>query len=162
MTLALPTDSGVAACALDAQDNLTVGGSYLAMDGTLNFAAGRFTNSGQFDPTFNMGVPQTIPLGKGFSGTGTPRLHSLFVVDGKIVLVGVSPGPNDNAMGTLTVVRLNGDGSLDASFGSNGVSNFPYGKLVMGLGPYGAIDKHRRVVLAGNSDSAPYIARVWL
>ena len=101
--------------------------------GSSNMAVARFNTDGSLDTTFgtsNDGTPDgVVSLSL---GNGDDVAHALAIqADGKIVMVGStsSTGSTSNAV----VVRLNADGSLDASFGQsddgtpNGVVNLSVG-----------------------------------
>jgi uncharacterized delta-60 repeat protein len=101
--------------------------------GSSNMAVARLNTDGSLDTTFgtsNDGTPDgVVSLSL---GNGDDVAHALAIqADGKIVMVGTtsSTGSTSNAV----VVRLNADGSLDASFGQsddgtpNGVVNLSVG-----------------------------------
>jgi len=82
--------------------------------GLFDFTVLRYTNNGRLDPRFgNGGIVRT-----GFPGANAIANGMMLQPDGKIVVVGtVDNGFSDSDM---AVVRYNGDGSLDTSFGQRG------------------------------------------
>jgi uncharacterized delta-60 repeat protein len=102
-----------------------------------SFALARYLPNGQLDPSFGGDGLVTTPA----SGGGIVRALAL-QSDGKIVAAG-SSGPSDSA-----VARYNPDGSLDGSFGGDGM-------LVGGLGLSIASDvvvqRDGKILVAGGS-----------
>lgn len=105
----------------------------------------RFMPDGQFDTSFD-GDGKALYL---LSGVDTPAARKLFILsDGKILAAGYS---RYNSTTEFTLIRLNGDGTLDTAFGTNGV--------VHALGPGWSIGEVRdaelladgRVLLAGRA-----------
>ena len=96
------------------------------LDGTLadSFAVARYNADGSLDNTFNGNGLLTFV----FPGTTTSnsRAHSILVQpDGKIVVAGdENSGPTRR---NFAVARLNADGSMDATFGTGGLSTTDFG-----------------------------------
>ncbi len=96
---------------------------------TSQFAVARYLADGQLDPSFGAGGKVELSLGD------RPRLEQAMALaltpDHKIVVVGLltDPSPDDNRVG---LVRLNANGTLDTSFGNDGVvvSTFPAPPIV--------------------------------
>ena len=101
--LALQDDGSIVAC-----------GSIYNDDGTINFLVVRYTSGGILDTSFN---------GTGFvqlSIDSFSSANALFIQDdGQIVATGSSSGSTN---GVFATARFNTDGSLDTSFGTNGIA----------------------------------------
>jgi uncharacterized delta-60 repeat protein len=110
------------------------------------WAVARFLGTGAADDSFGAGGVVTTP----FPGAA----HAVEVaVDGagRLVVIGFTP-PKTGADRVATVVRYNGDGSLDTTFGMSGVVRLPYGKTL----PYStvrsvAVQSDNKIVIAGTS-----------
>ena len=110
------------------------------------WAVARFLGTGAADESFGTHGVVTTP----FPGAA----HAVAVaVDGagRPVVIGFAP-PKTGADRVATVVRYNPDGSLDASFGTNGVVRLPYGKAL----PYSqvssvAVQSDNKIVISGHS-----------
>ena len=111
------------------------------------WAVARFLSTGAADESFGTHGVVTTPF---------PGPHARVVdiaVDGagRPVAIGVAQ-PKTGADRVATVVRYNPDGSLDASFGANGVVRLPYGNKL----PYSqmgsvAVQSDNKVVISGLS-----------
>lgn len=99
--------------ALDASGNIVVVGSSL-LAGVSSIALTRYTSSGLLDTTFGTNGIVLTGINSGCSG------YALLVQsDGKIVVTGSVLKNNDV---WIPLVRYNTNGSLDTSFGTNGVT----------------------------------------
>lgn len=97
------------------------------------FVAARVLANGSPDPTFGNGGIVTIPIGSSAMGYAVALQP-----DGKIVIGGNATSSNGTALGA--VVRLEPNGSLDPSFASGGILQFPGGGLnAMKIGGSGHI-----------------------
>ena len=117
---------------------------------TTDLAVTRYNPNGDLDPTFDGDGKfiQTVPSGEG----------SLYAVamqsDGKIVAAGAS------GSGQILLLRLNANGSLDTSFGGDGIVT----TTIDPEGPWGAsakdviVQPDGKVVVAGTTDTASYDA----
>ena len=109
--------------------------------GSTVMALTRYNADGSLDTAF--GTNGVVPAAGGVDLVA-PNLA--VQADGKIVLAGgatrVSPGTPTPWLRTVTVVRLNADGSPDATFGTNGVVE---------LGTESPYQRHGVAVLAGGS-----------
>jgi uncharacterized delta-60 repeat protein len=109
-------DSGDA-LVLQRDGRIVIAGS--GRDGTygpLTFAAVRLTTNGSLDRSFGQTGIVNVPIGS-YSIANAVALQS----DGKIVLGGTAlDGHNEFA-----AARLNPDGSLDTTFGGDGIATFP-------------------------------------
>ncbi len=113
-TLAVQTDGKIV---------LASGAANSTGTGTI-FGAERLNSDGSLDTTFGNGGKQTIDFQVQPSGEDDVVSSVAIQPDGKIVLAGWAPSPQNNL---FAVARLNTDGSLDTSFGTNGkvTVNFP-------------------------------------
>lgn len=100
------------------------------------YVAVRLTASGALDPSFDGDGIRTVAVGDGGMCVGIALQG-----DGRLVLTGAVTTASGSAIGTI---RLNGDGSLDPAFGTDGISTFA-GNGVNAL----AIQPDGRIVLAG-------------
>jgi len=97
---------------------VAVGGS---SDGdSTGIAVARYLTSGALDTSFGGGRMRVGCAGTGIGG-GFGGQAALLQPDGRLVLVGDCPGGM-----FITVLRLNADGSLDASFGNGGQVLTPF------------------------------------
>jgi uncharacterized delta-60 repeat protein len=101
------------------------------------FIAARILPSGGLDPSFGGDGIVTVPIGSGAVG------YALAIQrDGKILIGGNAVSANGTPL--AAIVRLNRDGSLDPTFASNGLLQFPGGGLNMMT-----VDAAGRIYLAG-------------
>jgi uncharacterized delta-60 repeat protein len=125
--------------------NIIVGGSTGDPDGHDQFTVVRLLPNGAFDPIFgNQGVSRF-----GISGTDCWLEDVALQSDGKIVGVGGSNG----LTAQLVVLRLMPDGTLDQTFGTDGMvvaqpSIFGHGVAI-------ALDSAQRIVIAAESWDGP-------
>jgi uncharacterized delta-60 repeat protein len=81
--------------------------------GTIALAVARLTPDGVLDPSFGDGGVATVPVGSDAMANGV-----VVQGDGKIVVSGTALTDHNH----FVAARLNSDGTIDTSFGSNGVS----------------------------------------
>jgi len=119
--VSLPFDQFTNAMLLQADGSIVLIG-YTNSLGGHDFFLARFTPTGDLDPTFGSGGVVVTQISIYFDhGEGLVQQ-----TDGKLIAVGVS----NNSLDTdVVVARYNPDGSLDTSFGSNGL-------VVTDLGSY--------------------------
>jgi uncharacterized delta-60 repeat protein len=98
-----------------ASDGSLVVAGYARDEGRYEMTVSRYTSAGVLDPTFGNAGVALIPLG---SGSAAQANAALVQPDGKIVVGGAA---SDEGQQKFAVVRLNPNGSLDTTFGSNGV-----------------------------------------
>jgi uncharacterized delta-60 repeat protein len=138
--------------AIDSQGRIVVAG--FDLQGDNDFAVARYTDNGTLDTTFG---PPTHP-GKvtvDFTpGANDDDLAKAVAIDsqGRIVLAGRS---NSGGTDDFALARLNGDGSRDATFGSNpapeqGEVTTPFGSQSDTANAV-AIDSQDRIVVAGQA-----------
>lgn len=99
--------------ALQADGKIVVVGT--AYQTTNDFAVARLNSDGSLDNTFGENGRETIDFESAIDVSGAVAVQA----DGKIVLVGYSK--RDSAGRDFVVARLNGDGTLDNSFGAQSV-----------------------------------------
>lgn len=121
------------------------------------FEVARLDADGQPDTTFGTGGVATFSVNS--SGLATIDRGNAVAIqpDGKILVVGTSPGTGGTV---LTAVRLTTSGSLDSSFGTKGVQTVA---LKSGAEAYGvALQPDGKIVLAGvakiNSNESDFAA----
>ncbi|MGC4118473.1 MAG: hypothetical protein QM765_28750 [Myxococcales bacterium] len=113
---AASTDFSPQAIAVQADDRILVGGT-LSTDAGLQWFVVRLTEAGAYDPGFGTGGQATIDVGS----QPSPVVESLAVeqTSGSILVAGAR-GPDDAIVGL--VARLSPTGSLDTSFGTQGLT----------------------------------------
>ncbi|MCB0704332.1 MAG: T9SS type A sorting domain-containing protein [Saprospiraceae bacterium] len=110
----------------------------------------RNADTGGADPSFNGGSPVVIDVW----GANDQALSIQEYPDGRILVVG--SGDYDSTDKDLVAIRLNPDGSRDASFGDNGLVFY---HLNSENGTGGAIMSDGRIVVTGNGDNNPFVVR---
>ena len=101
----------------------------------------RYLPDGTLDTTF--GTDGAVIFD---GGLNSEYSRHVFQQGDKLVLVGGRPNP--------TLWRFNSDGSLDTSFGSNGIVSVPIGNATQGIAGYG-IQADGKIVVAGQSGFFP-------
>jgi len=118
------TDFEPMAAELQPDGKLVAAGKFTIADPfERGFAIGRFLPDGSLDPTFGTGGRVNTSVG----GDGSAAAMTL-QADGKIVAAGSSLSPGAN----FTLVRYLPDGSLDVTFGGDGVVTTDFG-IVSGV-----------------------------
>lgn len=84
---------------------------------TRAFSAMRLNRFGDLDSSFGINGVANIPVGNWSRECTSAKLQA----DGKIILGGYSIDTSNNRLDDFTLVRLNSNGTLDSSFGNNGV-----------------------------------------
>jgi uncharacterized delta-60 repeat protein len=108
------------AVAIQPDGKVVIGGSFFPNRSYADFLAVRLNADGSLDTTFASGGSPHVDLGFGLAD----EVRGIAVQpDGKIVLAGSLHTMNDVAFG---VVRLNRDGSLDASFDGQGYTTYGF------------------------------------
>lgn len=100
-------------CVVQPDGKIVVGGRS-AVGGSNDFALVRYQANGSLDAGFGTGGKVTTPVG---AGSDRGRFVAL-QADGKIILGGTGTIASSD---DFALVRYNSDGSLDNSFGSNGI-----------------------------------------
>jgi len=119
----------------------------------------RYTSEGTLDATFGNGGIVTLNFGK---RVAAPNTEVAVQADGKIVIGGSSDG-------RFAVVRLLPNGSVDLSFGSNGIvfanasgvkTGLSYG-ISLALQRVPAVTGEERIILGGHSKSSSQAIQKW-
>ncbi len=98
-------------------DGKIVFAGYIGTSPNLDFYVTRLNSDGSFDTTFNGTGAITLDL----RGTSADFASSVKIQpDGKIVVGGSASQPGSNSPSEFAIVRLNTDGSLDATFDGDG------------------------------------------
>jgi uncharacterized delta-60 repeat protein len=90
-----------------------------------DFGVARYNADGSLDQGFGSGGKLLIDF---FGFIDSPNALAL-QPDGKIIVAGLASGTN-NSTGYFALARLNGDGGLDASFGSGGKATVHFGNNI--------------------------------
>ncbi len=115
-----------------------------------NYALVRYNINGSWDTSFGLNGLVSAPIGV-YLGSAAIQL------DGKIVAAGSSIGINGTS--DFTLVRYNGDGSLDGTFGGgDGITTADFSNSSDGAGDV-VLDSLGRAVVVGGSDRMFAIAR---
>ena len=137
-------DSG-SAVAVQADGKIVAAGtSYVGFG---DFAIARYNADGSLDTTFGAGGQVTLDLA---GGSGDVARALAIQADGKIVVAGETTGapiPDKN----FAVVRLNADGSLDATFDGDGIAITDFGSMIFEGATSVAIQSDGRIVAAGGT-----------
>ena len=130
-------------------DGMVVSAGFTAEAGPNHVALTRHTASGQPDTLFGNGGK--LDINAAATSNGNSEARALVVQpDGKLLVAGYAFGPGN---AEFLIMRLNTDGSPDATFGSGGITRTPVGAgedmaNAMVLQPDG------RIVIAGSSIAA--------
>ncbi len=137
-------DDSAFAVALQRDGKILVAGETTDNSGE-QFAVARLNADGTLDPTFGSGGTATFTFG----GTGEVATAVLVTPDGKIVLAGSTTSPDTQS--DFAAARLNADGTLDTTFGTDGTATVDFGgnDFVRGA----ALTPDGRIVLAGDTDA---------
>ena len=130
---------GANSMAIDATGKIIVVGA-----SNSDFGIARLNSNGTFDTSFGNNGLLAISVGSGSAYARTVQ----FDANGNMLIAGVSGSSN----GTLAVVRLRPNDTLDASFGSNGIAKLAFGGIwyhddIHAL----AIDPLGRILVAGTA-----------
>jgi uncharacterized delta-60 repeat protein len=123
-------------------DDKIVAAGYAGGGSNSEFALVRYNSNGSLDNTFGTNGIVTTPVGTGGDEASSVSIQS----DGKIVVAGSSwNGSNYD----FAVVRYNSDGSLDNTFGTNGIVTTPVGTSA-DIARSVAIQSDGKIVAAGH------------
>ncbi|MDQ3573320.1 MAG: endonuclease/exonuclease/phosphatase family protein [Actinomycetota bacterium] len=139
------TDFGVTefgeAVAIQADGRIVVAGSAIRTNGYRDFAVARYHPDGSLDTTLGSDGMVTTDFGANSDGGQAVAIQA----DGKIVVAG-SASSNTGSF-DFAVARYHPDGSLDTSFGGDGLVT----TVGVGFGQAVAIQADGRIVVAGGS-----------
>lgn len=108
------------AIALDATERIVLGGG-VRVGAANDFALARLTTSGVLDAAFGTGGKTTFDVAINATSAGPERIEGLAVqADGRIVVAGTAPGAFNRSQ--WAAARVDGNGALDASFGTGGIT----------------------------------------
>jgi len=123
-----------------------------------SFALVRYNSDGSLDTTFGQGGLVTTNIGPDDDQAARIARQS----DGKIVVAGrkgIQFYPTEQRKGNVALARYNPDGSLDATFGTGGITTTDFGQ---GLESYAValmIQTDGKIVIAGESSYEFMVAR---
>jgi uncharacterized delta-60 repeat protein len=118
----------------------------------------RFGAGGAVDSTFGSGGTVRVQAAQGADVNRTSSVSAVLVQpDGKVLLVGSAE--DDLSHSVLAVVRLNADGSLDSSFGSNGIVRDQFASMgpsggTETFGGGGALTNDGALIVSGSATTA--------
>lgn len=108
---------------------ILLGGSAAGDAGVLRFAVARLTADGGVDASFGGGDGLVVTAVAG-TGTESNSVGDIAVLPGGKMLVAGNNGPVGSPVGGVTVVRYNGDGSVDESYADDGAALVSFGSGV--------------------------------
>ena len=130
------------AVALQDDGGIVIGGGVLA--GRLAFGLARFTATGELDAGFGTGGELVLPIvGTTFSQVTSLALQSA----GRIIAAGSAISTNP----AFAMVRLNPDGSLDETFGVQGIQRTNFFPGSSDLGTAVAVLPDDKIIVAGST-----------
>ena len=146
ITLKKDIKSDIQGVALQSDGKIVTAGA--SFDGMGKFFVARFNSDGTLDSTFGDEGMVSTPIGSQESEVYDIAVQN----DGKIVVVGYSKTEVDGEfISVFTLVRYNSDGSLDDSFGQNGIVTTSIGiRNAEGKGI--ALQNDGKIVVAGYSE----------
>jgi uncharacterized delta-60 repeat protein len=132
---------------------VAAGGSYILNSGDGDFALVRYNPDGSLDTTFDSD-------GRVATSALDPQTSSIAVqTDGKIVASGTSLNGSTH---DFALVRFNSNGSIDTTFGRNGVSTVDFNSSYVDYAYGMTLDGQGRAVVVGESAGAFALARFLL
>ena len=131
--------------AIQPDGKLVVAGTTGTPGTNADFGVSRYNTNGTLDSTFGSGGQVAIDT------TGPSDRPDAVVVqpDGKIVVAGFGT-PSVAQLGTMVVVRLTSNGSMDAGFGTGGVVTLDFGGAAVATATDAALQPDGKIVLSGN------------
>ncbi len=110
-------------------------------------------SAGRLDESFGTGGKATVALGGSWGRADGVAIQP----DGRIVAAGVSRTETGDGYDLeFALVRLRPDGTLDASFGAQGIVTTAFGPATLDRASGVAIQPDGRIVAVGTSEPAPY------
>jgi uncharacterized delta-60 repeat protein len=128
------------------QDGKIVAAGYSKDNAIKNFALVRYNSNGTLDNTFGMGGKQTTPIGNGNSTAFSVAIQP----DGKMLLAG-SADNGANTKNDFVTVRYLSNGTLDNTFGSDGMVITDIGTNSDDYGRAMVIQPDGKILVAGYS-----------
>ncbi len=121
---------------------IAAGSSYVVF---LDFTVARYTSSGALDTSFGTGGIVTASL-----GPGDCYVKDILVQeDGKLVMIGQCV--DSTFMNNIVLFRLNTDGSIDSSFGSEGFTETDLGDHTQDIATCGLLLADGKILVGGNT-----------
>ena len=118
-------DDQLTGMAIQSDGKIVLGGfSQISASGDYDFAIARLNVDGSLDTEFSTDGKKVVPFNVG--GNDSDLSHSVKIQsDGKILIAGgATKGSLLNT--DFAITRLNDDGSLDSTFGTNGIKTVPF------------------------------------
>jgi uncharacterized delta-60 repeat protein len=109
------------------------------------FGVARYNPNGSLDSSFGSGGKVSTRVGHSIDIAGAVAIQS----DGKILVAGGSGSGNRGSQTLMTLVRYTVNGTLDTTFGSNGVVTFSFNKNSSQESGAVAVQGDGKIVLAG-------------
>jgi uncharacterized delta-60 repeat protein len=142
VTTAVGGSSGISSVAVLADGRIVVAGE-APVNGSQEFALARYDTDGSLDASFGTGglVTTSFP---GFSGSAATSM--VVQADGRIVVAGTA---YNSAQSLFALARYASDGSLDGSFGTNGLVTTAFSGFTGADAHSLALQADGRIVVAG-------------
>jgi uncharacterized delta-60 repeat protein len=130
---------------------VVVGTGFDPTGATTDIVTARFTGDGALDSTWGSGGKAQFDFGKSETGDG-----AVLQPDGKLLVVGDTMGTGGNS--DVLVTRIATNGTLDPTFGSNGVihpdfEDYEFGRAI-------ALQPDGKIVIVGYTPNGSLVARV--
>ncbi len=138
------------AIALQADGKIVLAGETYSGGSNSDFCIARYDSSGMLDSGFGSGGIVTTSLSTYYDGAYSVAIQA----DGKILAAGYRLNESPPWNYDFAVVRLNGNGSLDAGFGAGGAATVAIGASDDDVAYEVAVDGEGRVLLAGYTAGA--------
>lgn len=151
------TQDKASSVAIQANGKIVVAGASEVGSGFV-FALARYNIDGSLDSTFdNDGIVTTAVGTTIYESISDPFLSMVIQADGKIIIAGSSK--NSNSIFCYTLVRYNVDGSLDNTFGINGIVITSTPNSAADIGRCLAIQSDGKIIVAGHSPNSMSLVR---
>jgi uncharacterized delta-60 repeat protein len=131
---------------------LTAGYTYNSGEGSINFELNRYNADGTPDNTFGMNGFVTTQVGAAYNYAYSASVQD----DGKIIAAGYSY--NSGSGEDFAIVRYKADGTLDSTFGNNGIITTPIGNSD-DIANSVVVQDNGKLIAAGYSDDDFAIVR---
>ena len=132
------------AVALQGDGGIVVGGGVF-LNNKMVFGLARFTAAGGLDAGFGTGGEVIVP----FAGSNVSQINDLALQsDGRIIAAGIATGTNAT---DFALARLNPDGSLDHSFGDQGILRTDFSHGSSDVGAAVALLPDDRILVGGST-----------
>lgn len=148
----VPSGGGVPMSLIPQQGSGSPAQEFYLAGGTINgnFGVARFTTNGILDPNFGIAGVSTISL-SGYQLTG----ETVAVDDQNRILLAGYAAPVGGGMDQFAVARFNFDGTLDTSFGTNGLATLGaagWDDFAFALYPYIDSNGNEKIMLGGRAN----------